>query len=135
MENDVRDTVILIDDNKDILWMWQMFLERLNYRVVILESGYDFREYMDHNAELRGVICILCDENLEQERGSDIYKDLLQRVSHMVPFIIISGLSESEVLGRIDEKQQSYLRVMKKPISLDCLRSMVRRLQLPLSSD
>ena len=114
--------LILIDDNKDILTMWKMFLERQGFEPVTLESGKEFHEYLDQNPTLEGIGCIVSDESLKDDLGSNLFQKVLEKEIN-IPFIIISGYSESEISSKVSAPEK--LQILKKPISLQQLKEVI----------
>lgn len=113
--------VILIDDNKDILSMWKMFLDKLGYDSVTLESLGQFRDFASKEG-LGGVGCVICDESLQDGLGSELFESLQKEGVH-VPFVIVSGYGEEEILAKVSAPEK--LTVLKKPISLKSLKNVI----------
>lgn len=113
--------IILIDDNRDILAMWKMFLERQDYSPVTLESAKEFISYIDKPG-LAGVGCIICDESLKDGLGSKLFEKMLE-LEITIPFIIVSGYAEEEILAKVSSPEK--LKVLKKPISLMDLKQVI----------
>ncbi|MCO4754351.1 MAG: response regulator [Bacteriovoracaceae bacterium] len=114
--------LILIDDNKDILTMWKMFLERQGFEPVTLESGKEFYAYLDENPTLEGIGCIVSDESLKDDLGSNLFQKV-QEKEIRIPFIIISGYSEAEISSKVSSPEK--LQILKKPISLQQLKEVI----------
>lgn len=113
--------VILIDDNKDILSMWKMFLDKLGYDSVTLESLSQFRDFASKEG-LDEVGCVICDESLQDGLGSELFESLQSESVH-IPFVIVSGYGEEEILAKVSAPEK--LTVLKKPISLKSLKSVI----------
>lgn len=113
--------VILVDDNKDILQMWKMFLDKLQYEAVTLDSAAAFRNYIDAES-MQEVGCVVCDESLEDGLGSELFNLMRSRGSN-VPFVIVSGYGSEEILAKVSEPES--VTVLKKPISLMDLKSVI----------
>ena len=111
--------LILIDDNKDILVMWKMFLQKQGYDLITLESGAQFKDYLDFNPELEGIDCIVSDESLKDDLGTNLYQLVLDK-GISLPFIIISGYTQEEIASKV--KSPERLQILKKPISLQDLK-------------
>lgn len=114
--------LILIDDNKDILVMWKMFLQKQGYDLVTLESGAQFKDYLGSNPELEGIDCIVSDESLKDDLGTNLYQLVLDK-GLSLPFIIISGYTQEEIASKV--KSPERLQILKKPISLQDLKEAI----------
>tara|TARA_Y100001936_G_C16027925_1_gene643714 strand:- start:1071 stop:1457 length:387 start_codon:yes stop_codon:yes gene_type:complete len=114
--------LILIDDNKDILVMWKMFLQKQGYDLITLESGAQFKDYLDSNPELEGIDCIVSDESLKDDLGTNLYQLVLDK-GISLPFIIISGYTQEEIASKV--KSPERLQILKKPISLQDLKEAI----------
>lgn len=114
--------VLLIDDNKDILTMWRMFLSKQNVDTELISSTEEFKQYQSANG-LDDVGCIVCDESLQDGLGTDLFNQIRSEGSE-VSFVIVSGYSPDEILAKLRDPQN--LKVLKKPISLADLRSVIQ---------
>jgi len=114
--------LILIDDNKDILVMWKMFLQKQGYDLITLESGAQFKDYLDSNPKLEGIDCIVSDESLKDDLGTNLYQLVLDK-GISLPFIIISGYTQEEIASKV--KSPERLQILKKPISLQDLKEAI----------
>ncbi|MBC77663.1 MAG: hypothetical protein CME64_16780 [Halobacteriovoraceae bacterium] len=114
--------LILIDDNKDILAMWKMYLEKHGFDLLTLESGSDFESYFESNPSLEGIDCIISDESLKDDLGTNLYQMVLDK-GISIPFIIISGYSREEIASKV--KSPEKLQILKKPISLQDLKDVI----------
>lgn len=113
--------VILIDDNRDILAMWKMFLEKLKYEAITLDSSAKFKSHLEDTG-VSDVGCIVCDESLQDGLGSSLF-EYLQKKNIYTPFIIVSGYGEEEILAKISTPQKP--KILKKPISLKDLKAVI----------
>src|SRR5690554_1162581 len=113
--------IILIDDNRDILAMWKMFLDKLGYEVIPMTSCDEFKQRVD-SIGLLDISCVVSDESLDDGLGTGLF-EYLQEKSLYVPFIIVSGYSQDEILGKVATPDK--LKVLKKPISLSRLKEVI----------
>lgn len=82
-------TILIIDDDRDICLLLKRFLTRHNYDVVEAYSGKKSLEYLDENEPA----LVMCDFRLEDMDGNTLLAKIKERYYHL-PVIIMTGYSD-----------------------------------------
>jgi CheY-like chemotaxis protein len=122
-QGSLRGTVLLVDDDADVLEIAQEMLERLGFDVHAASQGRDALEWI--RSHDRPVAAALLDLAMPEMSGGDIAREL-QRIRPSTPILIMSGFREEIARGRLPED----LRVLflRKPFTRDQLAQTLRDL-------
>jgi len=112
-------TVLLVDDEPDILGFMEIALREYGYEVVTASSGRDALAVLDRSSpEL-----ILLDAKMPTMGGEEFLRELRRRPGPRVPVVLVTALrmqaSEAASLGAQD--------LLAKPFDLDELQACVAR--------
>lgn len=84
-------TILVIDDNKDILENISELIELLGYKVVSANNGFKGIDI----ANSTKIDLILCDIRMQQIDGFEVLQEL-NKSARSVPFVFMTALSEPE---------------------------------------
>ncbi len=117
-----KPTILVVDDNKDIVWMIQNILSE-NYTIKGVYNGVDAIEFLEKETPA----LIITDIMMPGINGLELINELrTNKFARHIPVIIISAkISEAEQAKGIDTGADAYLT---KPFSSIVLRSMVNRI-------
>ena len=85
------ERILLVDDERDLVEIGRMMLQRLGYRVTSAGSGVEgLRMFMDHPDELD---LILTDHTMPKMTGAEMAREILSARPDM-PIILCTGYTE-----------------------------------------
>jgi DNA-binding response OmpR family regulator len=112
-------TVLLVDDEPDILGFMELALRDYGYRVVTASSGRDALSALDRSSPA----LILLDAKMPSMGGEEFLNELRRRPGPQVPVVLVTAVrmqaSEAASLGAQD--------LLAKPFDLDELQACVAR--------
>ncbi|GAA4730965.1 sigma-54-dependent transcriptional regulator [Flavisolibacter ginsenosidimutans] len=85
-------TILIIDDDRDICLLLKRFLTRHNYDVAEAYSGKKALEYLEENEPA----LVMCDFRLEDMDGNTLLAKIKERYYHL-PVIIMTGYSDIKI--------------------------------------
>jgi len=118
-----RGTVLLVDDDADVLEVAQEMLERLGFDVHPASQGRDALEWLRSHPD--PIAAALVDLAMPEMSGGDVAREL-QRLRPSTPILIMSGFREEIARGRLP----GDLRVLflQKPFTREQLAQTLRDL-------
>lgn len=123
IEKNVNKTILLIDDNEDILKASSTMLKYLNYTVLTAKSGIEALElFKDH---LKEINLVITDLSMPDINGWDVIKSL-RKMSSTVLIILSSGYDKETMSDKhFSESPDAYLL---KPYSLKTFKDTISKL-------
>jgi DNA-binding response OmpR family regulator len=116
-------TILLIEDNKDILENLTEFLEMEGYKII---TAIDGKKGLELAIELIPDL-IICDFKMPEMNGYQVLEALIDTVkTHEIPFIFSTSMSE-----QVDKEKALQLgadEYIVKPFNLDTLLEMTKTL-------
>ena len=112
-------SILIVDDDRDILYFFRVLLEENGYQVETVETG---AEAITRAKEDRFDV-VLLDYKLPDTNGEDL-ADELKRMNESVEIIFITGYSSLKD-GEVPQAD-SVREVLVKPINDDALLTAVR---------
>lgn len=111
-------TLLIVDDDPDLLSMLKELLEEHKYRVLSAGDGIEALEVLAEHA----VDCVISDVRMPRMTGVQLLAAMRSRGFHGVPLILASGFSDvtrqsAIALGAID--------LLSKPYNFDSLLDLV----------
>lgn len=102
-------TIVIVDDEADILWLLTLFLEKSGWRVLVFENAIEAIARI----ELGDVDVVLSDVRMPKMSGIELFKDVRGRHPYL-PFVLMTGFSavDQPLLASID------CQVLVKPFEL-----------------
>ena len=119
-DNDVQ-TILLIEDNPDILENLTEFLEMEGYKILSANNG---KRGLDLAAEFIPDL-IICDVLMHEMDGYEVLRLLLETTKiHEIPFIFSTSMSEK--VDRTEAMKLGSVDYIVKPFELTTLLKMVQ---------
>ncbi len=113
--------ILMVDDEKNILFIGELALKKSGYTVFTAENGEDAVSI--YNKNKAQIDCIVLDLTMPVMDGIECLKELT-KINPTVKVILSSGYNKQDVEERIDS---SYISdYLKKPYGLKALRSIVK---------
>ena len=113
-------TILLVDDDSQVLRVNQRLLERFGYTVKPALSG---RAAMDLFLDAKGnFLCVILDLLMQPMKGTEVFKQI-HEINKTIPVIVYSGLT-LECMEQLFEGQHpaGYL---EKPFTLMALKNKI----------
>lgn len=105
-----KQTILLVDDEQDLLSLWTLRLESAGYHVVTAESGEAAMGIFP--AILPNLV--ITDLRMGQMNGMALY-DAIRKINKTVPVIIITA--HGTIPGAVDATRQGVYSFLPKPIN------------------
>ena len=116
-ENDALRTILVADDNHDVVFIVSQVLESAGYTVV---SAHSVREALDLLDEKKEIELVLSDVRMPGQDGFDLLRVLRHRFPAM-PVILMTGLPITD-----DDIVPAGASILQKPIDIDELERVVK---------
>jgi PAS domain S-box-containing protein len=114
-------TVLVVDDEPQILNLLSLLLERKGFTVLTAGDGRRATEvFREHKDE---IVCVLLDLTMPRMGGEETFVELHQ-IRNDVPVILVSGYSEIELTERVEDL--GFAGFLKKPVQSRTLLEKVR---------
>lgn len=110
------ETVLIIDDNTDVLEMTAKVFSRLDYKVHTATNGEQALDVVNNEESLDLVLCDIVLDN--GEKGDDVVKNI-KSLRDDLCFLFMSGYSS---LPGVDFEEISKIGLLSKPFSIQELR-------------
>ena len=114
-------TVLLVDDEPDVLDLGKRMLEMAGYEAVTARDGVEAVEVFKQHS--RDIKCVILDLTMPQMGGEETFVEL-QKIRGDVPVLLSSGYGVGEVTARISTS--GFAGFIKKPYRLDDLKGILR---------
>jgi len=115
----VRHTILVVDDNPQIIGLMQKMLAQLNESVLIATSGAEALAALASGAP----DLVLLDLQLPDMSGHEVYRRI--KATRDIPVIFTTGADLEEVVGGIGLRREDY--VVSKPFDIRELLRIVRQ--------
>jgi serine phosphatase RsbU (regulator of sigma subunit)/CheY-like chemotaxis protein len=116
-----KGTILIIDDNNDLLEYLKDFFMIYNYEVILAETGNEgidkFREYLPD--------IVISDMRLPDKNGNIVVKEI-KEINKDVPIIIITGFSDKQLI--LSAMRNGALDLLKKPFKPKDLRYLINKI-------
>ena len=109
----MRASVMLVDDDEDVIEIGTIVLESHGFRVCAAKDGLDALQMLEQEEPQ----LILLDLMMPRMNGEEFLKELRAGNKHNIPVVLMSGHSEALAIARV----LSVDAVLCKPVDLDAL--------------
>jgi CheY-like chemotaxis protein len=124
-----HETILFVDDEKDIVKMQAHMLSSLGYRPVLANSGEEALRLFRMNPDRYGAV--ITDQVMPGMVGTELAKALLA-IRPDVPIILCTGFSESVTPEQV--RELGIKEFMLKPIVMRQLAEALRRVLAPVAA-
>jgi CheY-like chemotaxis protein len=115
-------TILLVDDEEQILIVAKALLEDLRFSVIEASNGIEaIEQYRKNAAE---ITLVLMDISMPLMDGYELFREL-KKINPELPIVISSGFDDSIVTRRIPPEEIAGL--ISKPYRFDRLREVLKR--------
>ena len=116
-----HETILLVDDEKDLVDIGKDMLERLGYKVFTRTSSYE--ALRDFKAQPDKYDLIITDMTMPEMTGDKLAQEI-RKVRKDAPIILCTGFSEN--LAPNDAKAMGINDYLMKPVTVEALAKSVR---------
>lgn len=120
LNSELTMTLLLVDDEEDLLEMFKDFLEGEGLNVVTAPSGAEALKILDNRPD---ISLIISDSNMGKMSGLEFLKKAQEMKEICPPFYLSTGGTE---LSDNELKELGVARVILKPFDLDLVLDHIR---------
>lgn len=121
-----KNTVVIIDDDEDLLKLLVQAFKSKNHEVETFVNGKDALSFLNNQKKIKEVCLIVLDRILPDMDGIEILNKLKEKASFDIPVLILSVLSsEKDVLSGLKHGAIDYV---PKPFSLPIFMQKAEKL-------
>ena len=120
--------ILLVDDEKDILFLYREWLKSDGYQIVSFVNPVEALNYLNKNDNISNCSLVIADYKMPQMSGLDFIKKIKEKDSNSnIKTIIVSAyvkddlLQDNPYIKRID-------KIIEKPVDVDTLKNEVTNL-------
>ena len=120
--------ILLIDDEKDILFLYNVWLKSGGYQTISFDNPMEALNYLGKNDNISHCSLVITDYKMPQMSGIDLIKKIREKdVNYNLKTMLISAYLKDSIL-----KDNPYLekidKVMEKPLTIDTLKKGISEL-------
>jgi CheY-like chemotaxis protein len=120
MEPSKKKTILIVEDEKDILFPLRDFLESENYQVLTAENGVEAMQVLKAS-DMPDLI--LLDMKMPIMNGWEFAIEFLAKHDHQSPIVVITAAADAEQRA----KDISAVGWVEKPFDLDVLLETIKK--------
>jgi signal transduction histidine kinase/CheY-like chemotaxis protein len=114
-------TVLLVDDEEDLLFVTALALQGMGFHVLTASEGKAAIDLFRREADR--ITVVILDQTMPGMNGKRVVREL-RGIRREVPIILYSGYSEEQVLGSGDGEEPDFF--LKKPFDEESLTQALR---------
>lgn len=115
-----KKTILIVEDEKDILFTLKEFLESENYHILVAENGFEAMQLL----KTSGIPdLILLDMKMPVMNGWEFAIEFLDKHDHQSPIVVITAAADAEQRA----KDISAVGWVEKPFDLDVLLKTIKK--------
>ncbi|HJT83282.1 MAG TPA: response regulator [Nitrososphaeraceae archaeon] len=118
--------ILLVDDEKDILFLYTEWLKFDGYKVVSFDNPIEALSFLNKNDNISNCSLIITDYKMPQMSGLDLIKKIRENDHNSnIKTIIVSAYVKDDLL-----KDNPYLqkidKILEKPVDIDTLKNEIK---------
>ena len=120
--------ILLVDDDKDIVYTFDMYLKSIGYTIVSFINPVEALNYFNKN--FTNCILVITDYGMPQMSGLDLIKKIREiDRNNRIKTIVISATIKNNIVNYNDKfLNLSVDNFLEKPISLEELKNEIKKL-------
>ena len=123
MGNKKIETILIVDDEKSILEILEMYLKKSNYRVFKASNGVEALNIFQENS----IDMIISDLIMQPMDGNELFYNV-RRINPELPFLIMSGYYKDE---KVQEMLESGAKgFITKPFKFKEIERLIKESEL-----
>ena len=128
MSKSDNNYILLVDDEKDILFLYNVWLKSGGYQPVSFDNPIEALNYLERNDNISHCSLVITDYKMPQMSGIDLIKKIREKdVNYKLKTMLISAYLKDSIL-----KDNPYLekidKVIEKPMTIDTLKKGISEL-------
>ena len=128
MNNNNNKYILLVDDEKDILFLYREWLKSDGYKIVSFDNPVDALSFLNKDDDISNCSLIITDYKMPQMSGLDLIKKIREKdLNSIIKTMIVSAYVKDDLL-----KDNSYIqridKIIEKPVDVDTLKNEVTNL-------
>jgi CheY-like chemotaxis protein len=118
----------LVDDAKDIVYTFDVYLKAIGYYTVSFVNPIDALDYFNKN--FSNCILFITDYGMPQMSGLDLIKKIRETDrNHRIKIIVISATVKNDIISYNDKFLNLKIdKFLEKPLSLEELKNEIKKL-------
>ena len=120
--------VLLVDDEKDILFLYSECLKSDGYQTISFDNPIEALNYLNKNDNISNCSLVITDYKMPQMSGLDLVKKIREKHSKSkIKTMLVSAYLKNDLLkDNVDMKKID--KIIEKPIDIDKLKNEVTEL-------
>ena len=128
--NNNNHTIVLVDDENDILNLFSDYLQKFGYETIPFSNPVDALNHLNTSNKFNCSL-VITDYRLPQMSGIDLIKKIREKDSSFkLKIILISALIKSDILDNDISNSLRIDKIIEKPIHLENLKDEIKKLLL-----
>jgi CheY-like chemotaxis protein len=123
-----KKIILLLDDEQDILTLFQDSLESWGYQTISFTNPIDALTYIDTNNNISKCSLIITDYRMPQMNGIDFLRKVRKKADATLKIMLISAFLKSGFTLQENLDDLKINKIMEKPLSLPLLKEEVQKL-------
>jgi response regulator RpfG family c-di-GMP phosphodiesterase len=120
--------ILLVDDEKDILFLYREWLKSDGYKIVSFDNPVEALNYLNKNNNISNCSLVITDYKMPQMSGLDLIMKIKEKDSNSnIKTMIVSAYMKDDLF-----KDYPYLhridKIIEKPVDIDTLKNEVTNL-------
>jgi DNA-binding NtrC family response regulator len=120
--------VLLVDDEKDILFLYSECLKSDGYQTISFDNPIEALNYLNKNDNISNCSLVITDYKMPQMSGLDLVKKIREKDSKSkIKTMLVSAYLKNDLLkDNVDMKKID--KIIEKPVDIDKLKNEVTEL-------
>ena len=120
--------ILLVDDAKDIVYTFEIYLKSIGYHTVSFVNPVEALDYFNKNSS--NCILVITDYGMPQMSGLDLIKKIRETDrNYRIKIIVISATVKNDIINYNDKFLNLKIdKFLEKPLPLQVLKNEIEKL-------
>ena len=125
--DDSNKYILLVDDAKDIVYTFEIYLKSIGYYTVSFVNPIEALDYFNKN--FTNCILVITDYGMPQMSGLDLIKKIRETDrNHRIKTIVISATVKNDIIDYNDRILNLKIdKFLEKPLPLEVLKNEIKK--------
>jgi len=115
----------LVDDEKDILFLYREWLKSEGYKIVSFDNPVEALDYLNKNDNISNCSLVITDYKMPQMSGIDLIKKIREQdFNSNIKTMIISAYVKDTLL-KVNSYTQRVDKILEKPVDVETLKNEI----------
>ncbi len=119
MESNPEKVILIVDDERDVLLLFQMLMKR---RVKVCHVAANGNEALDIIRKVDHLDCVITDISMPDMDGFEL-KDKLDELIPEIPVVGVTGHSDEEIVEKM--RKAGFQHIIGKPVDREKLNEIL----------